>query len=49
MRENHPVAVRVVDEGGDTVGTVRRDWALDPPPSLAPLEIATAKDFARPV
>ena len=47
-REGRPATVRVVDEGGDTVGTVRREWAIDPAPSLSPLETATAEDFAQP-
>lgn len=45
LQENTPGTVNVVDEQGNTVGFVDRDRALHPPPSLAPLETATAEDF----
>ena len=47
-QENHPVTVRVVDEEGNVLGTVRQDWASRPPASLAPLVTATAEDFVDP-
>ena len=46
-RGDRPGTVQVVDEGGDSVGTVQQDWVMAPAPSLSPLEIATAEDFAK--
>ena len=47
-QDDRPVTVQVVDDEGSVIGTVRRDWALRPPASLAPLATATAADFAEP-
>ena len=47
LQKDSPETVRVVDESGATVGTVRQDWVMNPAPSLSPLETATAEDFAQ--
>ncbi len=45
LQADRPVPLRVVDEGGATIGTVRRDRVTDPAPASSPLETATAGDF----